>query len=71
MYSAIYMLNFKYGNVVPILVVLESMLFGSALYGSVIFRVGVCLILYMYFTVLIHIVYICLSTVYWLSFVGI
>jgi len=52
MYSAIYMLNFKYGNVVPILVVLESMLFGSALHGSVIFSVGVCLILYMYFTVL-------------------
>jgi len=36
-------------EILPILVVLESMLFGSALLGSVIFRVGVFLILYMYF----------------------
>ena len=35
-------------EMLPILLVPESMLFGSALKGSVIFKVGMCFILHMY-----------------------
>jgi len=47
-------------EMLPILVVPESMLFGSALKGSVIFEVGMCFILHMYthYMYLYYVVYI-------------
>ena len=47
-------------EMLPILVVPESMLFGSALKGSVIFKVGMCFILHMYthYMYLYYVVYV-------------